>query len=103
MANVKVGFKVVAKNASKLYLVGSTQNLGEWNPAKAIELEYCDKCQTFSTSKLFKEGETVEFKVLKDKSYDAVEKGWQGEEITNHTFVASKGLVVEFEVFNFAE
>ena len=33
---------------------------------------------------------------------NAVEKGFNGEEVANHSFVASKGLVVEFEVANFA-
>jgi len=102
MARVKVEFKVVAKNTDKLYLVGSSDNLGNWNEKKAIKFDYCDKCQKFTTSKLFEEGETVEFKVLKDKTFDAVEKGNDFEEVANHSFVASKGLVIEFEVVNFA-
>ncbi len=102
MARVKVEFKVVAKNADKLYLVGSSDNLGNWNVSKAVKFDYCDKCQKFSASKLFEEGELVEFKVLKDKTFDAVEKGFNGEEVQNHSFVASKGLVIEFEVTNFA-
>ena len=102
MARVKVEFKVVAKGASELYLVGSSDNIGNWNEKKAVKFDYCDKCEKFTTSKLFEEGEAVEFKVLKAKNFDAVEKGYQGEEIANHSFVASKGLVIEFEVFNFA-
>ncbi len=101
MANVKVEFKVVAHNANKLFLTGSSNNLGAWNPDKAVECDFCDKCGKFSASKMFKEGEVVEFKVLKDRTFDAVEKGAWGEEVANHSFVASKGLVVELEVLNF--
>lgn len=102
MANVKVEFKVVAHNASKVFLCGSTANLGSWDPKGAVECEFCDKCGKFHASKMFKEGEVVEFKVLKDKTFDAVEKGAWGEELANHSFVASKGLVVEVEAVNFA-
>ena len=48
-------------------------------------------------------GETVEFKVLAGKTWDAVEKGDTGYELENHSFIAAKGLVVEVEVVNFAK
>ena len=102
MANVKVTIKVAAKNTDKLYLVGSTANLGNWDPKDAVKMEFCEKCGKFNVTKQFAEGTTVEFKVLKSKSYDGVEKGAWGEELENHTFVAAKGLEVEVEVFNFA-
>lgn len=101
MANTKVSIKVVAK-AEKLYIVGSTKNLGEWNPKKAVELEYCDKCNAFYTEKLLPAGEVVEFKVLNGKDWANVEKGTYGEEVANHSFTAQKGLEVVVEVNNFA-
>ncbi len=98
---VKVTIKV-ASNSKDLFVVGSTKNLGAWNASKAEQLEKCEKCGKFSVSKMFNEGEVVEFKVLAGKSWDAVEKGQNQEEVQNHQFVASKGLVVELEVNNFA-
>ena len=56
----------------------------------------------FDGYKTAEAGEAVEFKVLAAKSFDAVEKGAYGEELQNHSFVASKGLTVEVEVVNFA-
>lgn len=102
MANTKVTIKVVSK-ASKLFLVGSTKNLGAWDAKKAVELEYCEKCGAFFTDKLLPAGEVVEFKVLTAKSWDNVEKGAWGEEVANHSFVAEKGLEVVVEVNNFAK
>ena len=102
MANVKVTIKASANGTDKLYLVGSTANLGSWDPKGAVKMEFCEKCGKFTVAKQFAEGTTVEFKLLKSKSYDGVEKGAWGEELENHSFVASKGLEVEVEVFNFA-
>ena len=102
MANTKVSIKVVS-NASKLYIVGSTKNLGEWDAKKAVSLEYCEKCGAFFTDKLLPAGEVVEFKVLTAKNWANVEKGAYGEEVANHSFVASKGLEVVVEVNNFAK
>ena len=100
MAKVTVKF-VVKANANKAYVVGSTDNLGAWNPAKAVELKLEDG--VFQASKQFDENADVEFKVLAAKSFDAVEKGVYGEEVANRTFKASKGLKVEAEVANFAK
>lgn len=102
MANTKVSIKVVS-NAKKLYIVGSTKNLGEWNPKKAVELEYCENCKAFYTDKLFPVGENVEFKVLSGKDWEYVEKGAYGEEVENHSFTPSKGLELVIEVLNFAK
>ena len=102
MANVKVTIKVAAQGTDKLYLVGSTSNLGNWDPKDAVKLEFCENCGMFTTTKQFAEGTTVEFKVLKAKNYDSVEKGTWGEVLENHSFVAAKGLEVQVDVFNFA-
>lgn len=102
MANTKVTIKVVS-NAQDLYIVGSTKNLGEWDAAKAVKLEYCAECNAFYTTKMLPAGETVEFKVLTAKDWANVEKGSYGEEVANHSFVAAKGLDVVVEVYNFAK
>jgi hypothetical protein len=98
MANVKVTFNVKA-SAKTLYLVGSTKNLGEWDPKNAVKLE--KNGDVFTTSKLFENLSTIEFKFIRGKSYEYVEKGEWGEEIQNHSVVAVKGLVVDLTVNNF--
>lgn len=104
MANTKVEIKVAVNTpCEEVYLVGSTPSLGEWNPKKAVKLEYCDSCKKYAVSKLLPAGETVEFKVLSAKSWDSVEKGANGEEVENHVIVPSKGLSVEVDVVTFAK
>lgn len=98
MASVKVTF-IVHSSAKSLYLVGNTKNLGEWDPKNATKLE--KEGDVFTTSKLFENLSTVEYKFLKDKSYDYVEKGEYGEEVQNRSLVAVKGLKVEDTVENF--
>ncbi len=100
MAKVTVKF-VVKANVKKAYIVGSTDNLGAWNPAKALALTLEDG--VFTASKQFDAGANVEFKVLAGKTFDAVEKGVYGEEVANRTFTATKGLKVEAEVVNFSK
>ena len=96
MAQVTVTIKVSAK-AEKVYIVGSTKNLGEWDPKKAVEVK------DGQVNKKFDADTVVEFKVLSAKTWDAVEKGANGEELENHKFTASQA-VKEFEVVvdNFA-
>lgn len=95
---VTVKFVVESKVAGDLYIVGSTKNLGAWVVSKAAALKADGM---YTVSKKFNEGEEVEFKVVKDKTFDQVELGMFNEEIVNHSFVASKGLVVELVVYNF--
>lgn len=83
MAQAKVTINVKA-NAETLYIVGSTKNLGNWDAKNAVALK------DGSVTKMFEEGTKVEFKVLSAKTWDAVEKGVNGEELENHSFVASK-------------
>ena len=94
MANVTVKIKV-ASSAKKTYVVGSTKNLGEWDPKKAVEVV------DGVVSKQFPAGDVVEFKVLSAKNWANVEKGANGEEVANHSFVANKGLVVEVAIDKF--
>ena len=90
MAQVTVSIKVNS-NAKEVYIVGSTKNLGAWD-AKAAVL-----AKDGVVSKRFEEGTKVEFKVLAAKSWDAVEKGVNGEELENHAFVATND-VKQFEI-----
>ena len=101
MANTKVSIKVVS-NASKLFIVGSTNNLGAWDAKKAVELK-ATEAGKFEASKKFDANSTVEFKVLSAKDWEAVEKGIWGEDLANHTFTATKGLVVEVGVSKFGK
>lgn len=99
MANTKVEFSVKADSKyGTLYLVGNLPQLGAWSEAKAIELSFCEECGCYTASKMLPAGEIVEFKVLANKNWESVEKGYYQEDVTNHTFVASKGLKVEVEV-----
>lgn len=103
MANTKIQFLVKANNVStnELYLVGNIKALGEWNAEKAVTLTYCAECGYFTVAKMIPAGETVEFKVLAAKTWDAVEKGIWCEDVMNHSFVAAKGVKVEIEIANF--
>ena len=104
MANTKVEIKVAVNTAcEEVYLVGSIPALGEWNPKKAVKLEYCEECKKYTATKLLPAGETVEFKVLSAKNWESVEKGANGEEVENHVIVPAKGLSVEVEVLNFSK
>lgn len=100
MAKVTVKF-VVKANTKTAYLCGSTENLGSWDAKGAVALTKADG--VFAVSKQFEANSTVEFKVLGGKTWDKVEKGNWGEDVANHSFVATKGLTVEVEVPNFAK
>ena len=104
MANTKVEIKVAVNTpCEEVYVVGSVPALGEWNPKKAVKLEKCEACGKYTVAKLLPAGEPVEFKVLCAKTWDSVEKGYNGEELPNHTMVPNKGLCVEVEVECFAK
>ncbi len=94
MAKVIVKIQVNS-NSKKLYVCGNTANLGEWDPKKAVLVE------DGLVSKQFEVGSIVEFKVLAGKTWTKVEKGEFGEEVCNHSFVATKGLVVNVDSYNF--
>lgn len=85
----------------EVYLCGSSDNLGAWNAKKALKLEYNAEKNEYSVSKLFKVGETVEFKALKAKDWSSVEKDNYNNEVQNRSFTASKGLTVLVEVSKF--
>lgn len=98
----KVEFKVsVPAGVEHVYVCGSVKGLGEWELKDALELTYCETCGKFTGSKMLPVDTTFEFKVLADKSWAAVEKGLWHEDLPNHTYTATKGLVVEVGVSNF--
>ena len=97
-AQVTVKISVTA-NAEKVYVVGNAANLGAWDAKKAVELKANDG--KFEVSKKFDADAVVEFKVLAAKDWNAVEKGMWDEDLENHTFTATKGLVVEVGVDHF--
>ncbi len=99
---VKVEIKVETAATSHLYIIGSTKNLGAWNINNALLMEK-DNNGLFTITKMLEPGEIVEFKVLSEKSWDNVEKGVYGEEISNHIISPHKGLVVNLQVARFAK
>lgn len=104
MANKKVEIKVAVKcDVKNVYVVGSTANLGAWNAAKAVKLDFCEECGCYGKGFMLPEGETVEFKVLASNDWANVEKGAYGEEVANHAVTVVKGATAEVEVVNFAK
>ncbi len=95
MANTKIEFVVHATKGLDLYLCGNVTALGEWDAAKAVKLSYCADCNSYTVSKMLPADETIEFKVLSAKDWNAVEKGFNHEDVANHSFVAVKGTKVE--------
>lgn len=103
VTNVKVEFFVTTgKDVDSLYLVGSDAKVGAWDETKAVKLEYNPAKGAFYASKMIKAGTVVEFKILSDKSWANVEKGYYGEEVPNRVFTAEKGAKVIVDVQNFA-
>lgn len=98
MANTKIEFLVKAPEGLDVFICGNKSVLGDWDASKAVKLSYCADCGLYTASKLLPAGEVVEFKVLKAKNWDAVEKGSWNEDVANHQFVAEKGTKVEVEV-----
>lgn len=102
MANTKIQFLVEANvSTEELYLVGNINQLGGWDLKKAVKLTLCPECGKYTVSKMIPAGAEVEFKIVKDLNWESVEKGSWNEDITNHTFTASKGLKVEIVCHNF--
>ena len=85
--------------ADQLYLCGEPHNAGNWDAALAKPMKWTDK--GWRAIKILPVGEVFEFKILRSRSWQDVEKGIWGEEIANHAIVAQKGLVVEMDIPNF--
>ncbi len=103
MDYAKVEIKVLTKASRKVFLVGSIPALGAWQPEKAVELAYCEKCDAFITTLSLPLGEVIEFKLLAARDWDSVEKGMYYEEIQNHIITPTKGLIVDIEVARFSK
>lgn len=100
-----VSFKVVldGPTVEKIYIVGSTPNLGSWDPKGAILLKK-DLDGNFVVNKRFPLDTEIQYKVLSEKNFDSVERGIWKEEIENHKVSASTSKVLsEIVVHNFAE
>lgn len=83
----------------KLYICGNTNNLGGWDVSKAKELH--KNGNVFEATKMFNCGEEISFKILEKMNWERVELGYWYEDVSNHTFVAEKGLTVTLTVPNF--
>lgn len=102
VAQTKVTFTVKTPYVvEEVYLCGSIDKLGAWDLKKALKCEYNPEKNEYTVSKLLPLGEIIEFKVLKGKSWDCVEKGYFNEEIQNRSILVEKGLNILIEVSNF--
>ena len=100
-SKVKVIFEVkTSKSVDKVYVCGNVAELGSWNPKKAIELKYDDTKSSYTVSKMLTSDEIVEYKVLSKKDWSNVEIK-DGYDVSNHSFVVSKGHVEVVEVEDF--
>ncbi len=85
-----VNLTVTSKDSlENLYIVGNTKNLGLWNVKNAVSMKKVNE-NTFVVRKRFLIGENVEYKVLKAKNWENVEKGIFNEDVENHHFEATK-------------
>jgi predicted alpha/beta superfamily hydrolase len=84
----------------KVFLVGSHEELGAW-AEKGLQLsrEAKNLWKGRITAPL---GSIVECKVSRG-SWKTVEKGWQGEEVTNRRHVVEKGQLLEITVARWAD
>ena len=88
-------------HCDNLYIVGSTSNLGCWEPSKATQLRYNKETNCYVCTKFLPVDEIVEYKFITIKNWLGVEKGIWNEEISNREVVASKGLVLELTIETF--
>ena len=102
MARVRVSFSVAPKTpCDNLYIVGSTSNLGNWDPKKATQLSYNNELNAFVVNKFLPLEEVVEFKFITMRDWNGVEKGIWNEEISNREVVPTKGLKLELTIETF--
>ena len=102
MSKVRVRISVAPKVAcDNLYIVGSTHNLGEWDPNRATQLKYNEERNCYVCTKFLPVDEVVEYKFITMKDWMGVEKGIWNEEISNRQVVATKGLVLDLTIETF--
>jgi predicted alpha/beta superfamily hydrolase len=84
----------------ELYIVGSFNN---WNPGDTnYKLQLNENNLPEIVLNGFSEGTTIEYKFTRG-SWDTVEKGSDGEEISNRTFTFSNGETVRAKIYNWAD
>mgnify|MGYP003322989986 CR=1 FL=1 len=104
MSRVRVKFSVTPKVAcDNLYIVGSTHNLGEWDPKRATQLRYDEEAKCYVCTKFLPIDEVVEYKFITIKDWFGVEKGIWNEEISNREVVPTKGLVLDLTIETFRQ
>ena len=104
MSKVRVRFSVQPKTpCDNLYIVGSTSNLGYWEPSKATQLRFNEETNSYVCTKFLPVEEVVEYKFITMKDWMGVEKGIWNEEISNREVVPTKGLVLELTIETFRQ
>ena len=104
MSRVRVRFSVSPKtHCDNLYIVGSTSNLGNWEPSKATQMKFNVETNSYVCTKFLPVNEVVEYKFITVKSWIGVEKGIWNEEISNRTIIPSKGLLLELTIETFRQ
>lgn len=83
--------------ADKLYMIS---NLGNWDLNKAILMNKLDD-NLFDITLAVEPGYKLEFKVLRDKNWNSIEKGIWNEEIKNHTYLIDDDMSVFDLIHNF--
>lgn len=91
-----------ALGTHSVYITGNLGKLGDWNAAKAKAMK-SDNMENFTLSVTgIKKGTEVAFKVLKDLTWEAVEKGMYGEDLENHVITVNGATQIEVGVSNWA-
>ena len=104
MSRVRVKFSVTPKTScDNLFIIGSTHNLGEWDPSKATQLRFNEETNSYVCTKFLPVDEVVEYKFITKKDWFGVEKGIWNEEISNRQVVATKGLALELTIETFRQ
>ena len=86
--------------SDQIYIAGS---MNGWNPGDAqYALQKNDSDIWEITINGYSDGETIEFKFTRG-SWETVEKGTEGEEISNRSFTFGNGETVEITIHNWAD
>ena len=106
-AEIKAGRKcrvylyaIPAQPVEQLYICGDIHSAGSWDASIAKPMRLTEK--GWRAIKILPVGSEFSFKILRDQTWAAVEKGTWREEIPNHVIVAQKGLVVTMPIPTFA-
>lgn len=102
MAKIEFVVKVPSytKTTDTIFISGNIPEFGNWSPGK-ISLNKIS-AYTYSWIFLIKKGTKAEFKFSRG-GWDTVEKGRNGEEISNRTLIVTKDMRVELKIDNWAD